>query len=51
MSFRGMSTSLRISSMIFHSMGMIFHENSMNKRMLNRVSCRMFVGTCWERVQ
>ena len=40
-----------MSSMIFHSMGMIFQENSMNKRMLNRVSCRMFVGTRWERVQ
>ena len=51
MIFHGMSTSLRMSSMIFHSMGMIFHENSMNKRMLNRVSCRMFVGTRWERVQ
>ena len=40
-----------MSSMIFHSMGTVFHENSMNKRTLNRVSCRMLVGTRWEEVQ
>ena len=50
MSFHGMSTSLRMSSIIFHGMGTIFHENSMNKRMLNRFSCRMLVGTRWEEV-
>ena len=31
MSFHGMSTSFRMSSMIFHSMGTIFHENSMKQ--------------------
>ena len=51
MSFHGMSTSFRMSSMIFHSMGTIFHENSMNERTLNRVICRMLVGTRWEEVQ
>ena len=35
----------------FHSMGTIFRENSMNKRTLNRFSCRMLVGTRWEEVQ
>ena len=42
------SMSFRMKSMIFHSMGMIFHENSMKQCMLNRVFCRMLVGTCWE---
>ena len=51
MSFHGMSASFRMSSMIFYSMGTIFRENSMNKRTLNRFSCRMLVGTRWEEVQ
>ena len=50
MSFHGMSTSFRMSSMIFHS-GHDFSREQHEQTHVERVSCRMLVGTRWEKVQ